>query len=61
MRFTLRTPDGNLAFGIPYSSAGIIATKDDGLWGIAVFRNMVPFARNMPGPLEQQLIGASRA
>jgi uncharacterized protein (TIGR02246 family) len=61
VKFTLRTPDGNPAFGIPYSSAGIIATQDDSVWRIAVFRNMVPFARKMPGPLEQQLTGASRA
>ena len=60
VKFTLRTPDGALAFGIPYSSAGVIATKDDGAWRIAVFRNMVPFARQMPGPLEQQLTAASR-
>jgi|SRR5579872_1935165 len=60
-RFTLRHPDGALVFGIPFSSAGIIATNDDGVWRIAVFRNMVPFARQEPGPLEQQLTAASRA
>jgi uncharacterized protein (TIGR02246 family) len=61
VKFTLRTSDGKLALEIPFSSAGVIATKDDGVWRIAVFRNMVPFARQMPGPLEQKLTAVSRA
>ncbi|HZW05460.1 MAG TPA: SgcJ/EcaC family oxidoreductase [Candidatus Nitrosotalea sp.] len=55
VKFTLRREDGSLAFGIPYSSAGIIATQDEGVWAIAVFRNMVPFARPVAGPLDREL------
>ena len=55
VKFTLRMADGSLAFGVPYSSAGIIATQDNGVWGIAVFRNMIPFARPVAGPLDQKL------
>ena len=54
VKFMLRKADGSLAFGIPHTSAGVIATKDDGVWAIAVFRNMVPFARPVAGPVEQQ-------
>jgi uncharacterized protein (TIGR02246 family) len=55
VRFTLRREDGGLAFGIPYSSCGMIATQDQGKWSIAVFRNMVPFGRPVAGPLDQEL------
>lgn len=39
------------------SSCGVVATKDAGVWSIAVFRNMVPFDRPMAGPLERELMG----
>lgn len=59
VKFTLRREDGSLAFGIPYSSAGIIATQDEGVWAIAVFRNMVPFARPAAGPLDREVTFAT--
>ena len=58
-KFTVRNEDGTLPFGVPFSSAGIIATKDDGVWAIAVFRNMIPFGRSVAGPLEQRQQRAS--
>ena len=42
-----------------YTSCGIIATKDAGVWSIAVFRNMVPFGRPTGGPLDRQLVEES--
>jgi len=39
-----------------YSTAGLIATKEHGRWEIAVFRNMVPFARPVGGPLDRELL-----
>jgi uncharacterized protein (TIGR02246 family) len=44
----------------PLSSCGIIATKDNGQWSIAVFRNMVPFERPVAGPLDRELLDKSR-
>jgi uncharacterized protein (TIGR02246 family) len=61
VRFTLRKEDGSLAFGIPCTSAGIVAAKDDGVWAIAVFRNMVPFARPAAGPLDAELTHSKTA
>ena len=61
VKFTVRGEDESPAFGIPYTSAGIIATKEHGAWAIAVFRNMVPFARPMAGPVEQEFSGAKTA
>ena len=43
-----------------YSSCGVVATKEDGAWKIAVFRNMVPFQRPVAGPLDRELVAASR-
>jgi uncharacterized protein (TIGR02246 family) len=45
----------------PYASCGIVATKENGEWSIAVFRNMVPFSRPSAGPLDEELLAASRA
>jgi hypothetical protein len=61
VKFTLRKEDGSLAFGIPHTSAGMVATKDDGVWAIAVFRNMVPFARPVAGPLDAELAHSKTA
>jgi len=36
-----------------YSSCGVVATREDGRWTIAVFRNMVPFDRPVAGPLDK--------
>jgi uncharacterized protein (TIGR02246 family) len=44
----------------PYSSCGIVATKENGAWSIAAFRNMVPFDRPLAGPLDRQTLEASR-
>jgi uncharacterized protein (TIGR02246 family) len=43
-----------------YTSCGIIATKDEGRWAIAVFRNMVPFDRPVAGQLDRQYLERSR-
>jgi hypothetical protein len=45
----------------PYSSCGMVATKDNGVWTIAVFRNLVPFGRPIAGPLERDALEAARA
>ncbi len=44
----------------PYSSCGIVATKENGAWSIAALRNMVPFDRPVAGPLDRQTLDASR-
>jgi len=44
----------------PYSSCGITATKENGVWSIAVFRNLVPFGRPVAGPLDREVLEASR-
>jgi uncharacterized protein (TIGR02246 family) len=40
---------------MPHTRAGYVATKERGTWSIAVFRNMVPFARPAAGPVEREL------
>ena len=48
--------DGQTFFpGVTHTSAGLVAIKENGEWRIAVFRNMVPFARPVAGPVEQEL------
>jgi uncharacterized protein (TIGR02246 family) len=42
------------------ASAGLVATKEADGWSIAVFRNMVPFARPMAGPLDRGLGTAAK-
>ena len=44
-----------------YSSCGIVATKEDGVWAIAVFRNLVPFGRPVAGPLDEAMHRESAA
>ena len=58
LRLTART---EIAWLPKYTSCGIVATKDDGLWSIAVFRNLVPFGRPEAGPLDRELLEATRA
>ncbi len=53
----LRTPDGE-PFPIKRSSMGLVATKDNGVWSIAVLRNMIPFERPVAGPIERSLAAA---
>lgn len=43
-----------------YTSAGLVATKENGAWSIAVFRNLVPFERPSAGPLDWEVLEASR-
>ena len=40
---------------MPHTKAGYVATKQGETWSIAVFRNMVPFARPAAGPVERAL------
>lgn len=42
-------------FGLEKSSCGLVCTKDNDSWSIAVFRNMVPFGRPTAGPLEKEM------
>lgn len=44
-----------------YTSAGLVATRENGAWEIAVFRNLVPFERPIAGPLDWEILEASRA
>lgn len=44
----------------PYSCCGLVATKEHGSWSIALFRNLVPYGRPAAGPLDRELVGASR-
>jgi uncharacterized protein (TIGR02246 family) len=62
---SLQGPDGQpFTFGdpsrppVPHTKAGYVATKDGDTWSIAVFRNMVPFARPAAGPVERALEAA---
>jgi uncharacterized protein (TIGR02246 family) len=54
---TLRTADGQPFAMLPagQSSAGLVATRESGTWTIAVFRNMIPFARPAAGAVERSL------
>ncbi len=45
--------------GVTHTSCGIIALRTDGAWQLAAFRNMVPFARPLAGPVERELMQAS--
>jgi uncharacterized protein (TIGR02246 family) len=42
-------------FDLEQTSCGLVCTKEDSVWSIAVLRNMVPFARPIAGPLEREL------
>jgi uncharacterized protein (TIGR02246 family) len=47
-------------FGLEQTTCGIVCTREDGTWSIAVFRNMIPFGRPAAGPVERDLAAASR-
>jgi uncharacterized protein (TIGR02246 family) len=47
--------EGGGPFGLRQSQAGLVATKDNNVWSIVVFRNMVPFERPTAGPMEWAL------
>ena len=44
----------------PFSSCGIVATKEQGAWSIAAFRNLVPFDRPLAGAIDRETLEASR-
>lgn len=61
VKFILRKDGLSFFPGITHTSAGIVATQEDGAWHIAVFRNMVPFTRPIAGPVERELMQATPA
>ena len=50
---------GEGPFGIPETSLGVVASKDEGTWLIVLFRNLVPFERPLGGLLERELIASA--
>ena len=58
-KFFLRRDGQSFFPGVSHTSCGIIAVRREGAWQLAAFRNMVPFARPMPGPIEKELSRAS--
>jgi uncharacterized protein (TIGR02246 family) len=50
--------DGDKPWLPAFTSCGLVATRDDGKWSIAAFRNMVPFARPVAGELDRALLSA---
>jgi hypothetical protein len=57
---TFRFVGDTRPFGLEQTSCGMVCTKDNGVWSIAVFRNMVPFSRPTAGPVERELAAARR-
>lgn len=51
---TFRLSGDALLRGVEQTSCGLVCTKEEGDWSIAVFRNMIPFARPIAGPLERE-------
>jgi uncharacterized protein (TIGR02246 family) len=49
---------GDSRVPMPSTKASYVATKEGDAWSIAVFRNMVPFARPAAGPVERELEAA---
>ena len=49
---------GDSGVPMPSTKASYVATKEGDTWSIAVFRNMVPFARPAAGPVERELEAA---
>jgi uncharacterized protein (TIGR02246 family) len=45
----------------PFSSCGVVATKEGGAWSIALFRNLVPYGRPVAGPIDRESIEATHA
>lgn len=54
-KFFLRKQGNSFFPGVAHTSCGITAVRNNGKWSIAVFRNMVPFARPIAGPVEQEI------
>lgn len=60
-KFFLRKHGTSFFPGVAHTSCGIIAVKNDSMWAIAVFRNMVPFSRPATGPVDLQVASAKGA
>ena len=45
----------------PYTTCGIVATREQGRWWIRALRNMIPASRPAGGALDQATLGESRA
>ena len=43
-------------FGLSRTMLLVVATREDGNWSIAVFRNMVAYERPVAGPVERDLM-----
>ena len=54
-KFFLQKQGNSFFPGVVHTSCGITAVKNNGRWAIAVFRNMVPFARPVAGPVEHEM------
>ncbi len=58
VKFFLRKDGKSFFPGVAHTSCGIVALRSDGVWQLAAFRNMVPFARAVAGPVERELTPA---
>ncbi len=61
VRFFLQKDGRSFFPGVAYTSAGVVVTYNEKTWSIAVFRNMVPFARPVAGPVEHGIREAMSA
>ena len=61
VKFFLQKHGHSFFPGVTSTSCGIVALRTDGAWEFAAFRNMVPFARPVAGPVERELLQASPA
>ena len=53
------TTSHGFPFGIRGTMLLVVATRQEGVWSIAVFHNMVPFERPLAGPVERGLTARS--
>lgn len=56
----LQTSDGSPHNMLERALPAFIALKENGVWSIAIFRNMIPFERPPAGPLERSLGGRKK-
>lgn len=59
VKFFLRKDGRSFFPGVAHTSCGIVAVRSNDNWQLAAFRNMVPFARPIAGPLEHELMPAT--
>ena len=59
VKFFLKKNGQSFFPGVTHTSCGIVAVRTDGAWQLAAFRNMVPFARPLAGPVERELLQPS--